>query len=93
MIKHVYLYKLTDRALAREAADRLLTMADQIPSIHSVEVGIDFIGADASYDLFELVCCATQEDFHAFCIDPYHDEVRAYMKTIVEKSCKVDFLC
>ena len=91
MIKHVYLYKLVDKARAKEVADKLMTMKTYIPSVADVEVGIDFIGAKASFDLLECVECKTTEDFEAFCIDPYHDEIRAYMKTATTEGYKVDY--
>lgn len=93
MIKHVYLYQLREKEMAGQAAERLLTMKERIPSVADVEVGIDMIGAAASFDLMELVCCETEEDFQAFCVDPYHDEIRAYMSTIVKRGYKVDYRC
>ncbi len=93
MIKHVYLYKLKDKQTAREVAERLMTMKTNIPSVAAVEVGIDFAGAAASFDLLEMVCCKTEEDFRAFCTDPYHDQIRAYMKTVVQEGYKVDYRC
>lgn len=92
MIKHVYLYKLTDKARAQEAAGMLMTMEDRIPSVAKVETGIDFSGAAASFDLLEMVCCPTEEDFRAFCVDPYHDQIRAYMSTVTVRGYKVDYI-
>jgi len=91
MIKHIYLYRLKDRACAQEAAAVLMTMKDAIPSVRDVEVGIDFLGAAASFDLMELVTCDSMEDFDAFCADSYHDKVRSYMKERFTEGYKVDF--
>lgn len=91
MIKHVYLYKLTDKTKAKEVAEKLMTMKTNIPSVADVEIGIDFIGAKASFDLLECVVCKTKEDFEAFCVDPYHDKIRAYMKTATLEGYKVDY--
>lgn len=91
MIKHVYLYKLADKSKAKEVADKLASMKKNIPSVEDVEVGIDFVGAKASFDLLECVICKTKEDFEAFCVDPYHDKIRSYMKTATREGYKVDY--
>ena len=91
MIKHVYLIKLKDRAMAETAAAKLRTLQDNVPSIHRVEVGLDFRGAANSYDLIQICEFKTREDFDAFCVDSYHDSIRKYMANLVEASWKVDY--
>lgn len=92
MVKHVYLFKLKDRKKAEEAAERIRTMKGNVPSITEVEVGIDFRGVKGSYDLIEICIFNTIADFEAFCVDPYHDQIRAYLSTVTEHSCKVDYI-
>lgn len=91
MIKHIYLYKLKDKAQAEEIAAALMTMKERIPSVYDVETGIDFVGAGSSFDLMELVVCRDMADFRAFCTDPYHDKIRAYMKDKFTEGYKVDY--
>ena len=69
----------------------LLSMKQNIPSVRDVEVGTDFVGAASSFDLMELVVCDDIKAFNAFCVDPYHDKIRAYMKDRVAAGWKVDF--
>lgn len=90
MIQHVYLIKLKDRTMAGEVAERLRSLQDHVPSIDRVEVGVDFRGADNSYDLMEICTFRTREDFEAFCVDGYHAQIRRYMATVTDASWKVD---
>ena len=40
--------------MAETAAAKLHTLQDNVPSIHRVEVGLDFRGAANSYDLIQI---------------------------------------
>lgn len=91
MIKHIYLYKLKDKSQAKEIAAMLMTMKAQIPPVFDVEIGTDFVGAASSFDLAETVVCRNMEDFRAFCVHPYHDKIRAYMKDKYTEGYKVDY--
>ena len=57
--------------MAETAAAKLRTLQDNVPSIHRVEVGLDFRGAANSYDLIQICEFKTREDFDAFCVDSY----------------------
>lgn len=91
MIKHVYLFKLRDRASAPEVLRKLETLRDRVPSIHRLELGIDFRGAGNSCDLIEVCEFLTREDFERFGGDAYHEQIRRYLATVVESSCKIDY--
>ena len=92
MIKHIYLIKLKNRADAPEVAERLQTLKREIPEIASLEIGIDFKGAENSYDLVECVSFRTEADFRRFGENAYHEGIRRYLKTVQLATAKVDFL-
>lgn len=91
MIKHIYLFKLKDKSRLQEAADRIMTLKEKIPYMVDCEVGIDFKGAENSYDLCEICVFRNREDFLRFGDDPYHGEIRTYMDSVRESGIKIDF--
>lgn len=92
MVKHVYLIKLKEREWAAEVVEKIRTLQDNVPSILRVEAAADFRGVKGSYDLIEICEFRTMADFEAFCVDPYHEQIRQYMAQVVEHSCKVDYI-
>lgn len=91
MIKHVYLYRLKPGVSAQEVAQRLMSLADRVPQIARMEVGHNFKPAENAYDLIESCEFQTMEDFLIFGADAYHEEIRQYMKTVVEHGVKIDY--
>lgn len=91
MIKHIYLFRLKDPGRLREAASTILTLKEHIPYLVSLEVGIDFKGAENSFQLCEICVFRNMEDFRRFGVDPYHAKIRTYMDGIRETSVKIDF--
>lgn len=91
MIKHVYLYKLKQNASAEEVMQKLLSLRERIPQIAHMEVGLNFKSAENAYDLIESCEFRTMEDFRIFGADAYHEEIRQYMKTVVEHGVKIDY--
>lgn len=92
MIRHVYLYKLKDREMAKTAAEKILTMKNAFPYMKELDVGVDFKGAENSYDLCEICTFETMEDFLKFGAESYHDQIRKYMSAITETGCKADYV-
>lgn len=90
MIRHVYLIKLKDRSQAGIVAKKLRTLKEHVPEIYELDVGIDFKGADNSYDIVEYCTFKTKEDFEAFGVNTYHAGIREYLKTVQESTAKVD---
>lgn len=91
MIRHVYLYKLKPGVSHQEVAQHLLSLRDHIPQIADMEVGFNFKPAENPYDLIESCAFSTLEDFRTFGADPYHEEIRQYMKTAMECGVKIDY--
>lgn len=91
MIKHVYLYKLKQGISAEEVRQKLLSLRERIPQIARMEVGLNFKPAENAYDLIESCEFNTMEDFRAFGVDTYHEEIRQYMKKTAECGVKIDY--
>lgn len=79
MIRHVVLMKLTDPADAPEAKARLEALPAEIPQIRSLEVGLDVLRTDASYDLWLITTHDSAETLGEYQTHPAHDDFRAWV--------------
>ncbi len=52
-----------------------------MPSLRSMEVGIDFMGSERSYDLVLIATFDDEAGLAAYDKHPSHEEVRAYPGT------------
>lgn len=91
MIRHIYLFKLKNKETVEETAKLLMTLKEKIPYIVEMEVGIDFKGAENSFELCELCTFKNREDFERFGSDPYHAEIRKYMDQVRDTGIKIDY--
>jgi heme-degrading monooxygenase HmoA len=93
MLTHVVLFKLKDRS--RESAERvrevLLGMRGRIPQLREIEVGIDVLRSDRSYDVALITRFDDLAAMEAYQDDPAHREVIAFMREVRESSVTVDF--
>lgn len=92
MVKHIYLIKLKNRSDAPEVAEKLRTLKQEVPEIYELEIGVDFKGADNSYDLVEYCTFRSMEDFRRFGANAYHEGIRQYLKTVQLETAKVDIM-
>lgn len=92
MIKHCIMIKLKDRSDESKAAakKKLLSMDGMVPMMRSFEVHTDFIGSERSYDVF--LCCTLDDEkaLDDYQNDPYHCEIKVFIKTVAESVIAVD---
>lgn len=79
MLRHVVLMKLHDPADAPEAKQRLEDLGAQIPEILSLEVGLDVLRTELSYDLWLITTHASREALAAYQEHPVHQEFRQWV--------------
>lgn len=92
MIKHVVCFKLKDGVSAEEAASVLSSMRGKVPQIQDMEVGVDFLKSERSYDVILQVLLKDEAALSAYQNDPYHCEtVKKYMHEVRESSVAVDY--
>ncbi len=98
MIRHVVMWTLFesadghDRAAnAVRAKEKLLALKDKVPVVRSLEVGVDVLRSERSYDLCLLASFETLADLAAYDDHPAHREVAEFMKKVREKAVSVDF--
>ena len=93
MIKHVVCQKFANKQDAQQAAEMLRALVGVIPSLKSMEVGIDFLGSERSYDLVLIAEFENEEGLHAYDAHPAHGEVRKFIRAHRTGTVSVDFYC
>ncbi|SHO81332.1 Stress responsive alpha-beta barrel domain protein Dabb [hydrothermal vent metagenome] len=94
MVVHIVMFKFKEEnreANILEAQDRLNSLIEFVPSLDTIEIGIDF---DKSQRAMDLVLTATFKDKNAledYAIDKSHLEVVEFMKSVTEYSKVVDY--
>ena len=84
MIKHIVCFKLKDNSQGakEKARDVLMSMKGNVPLLKNIEVGIDFLGSERSYDIILEVILEDKKALEDYQKDPYHCEVvKKYAKT------------
>jgi hypothetical protein len=93
MITHIVLFKLIDRSpgSVEKARDVLLGMKGKIPQLRHLEVGIDKIHSERSYDLALVTKFDSLKELQAYQAHPVHIEVAKYMTSVRESAVAVDY--
>ena len=95
MIKHIVCFKLKESSLqnCEKAKEVLLSMQGQVEQILQMEVGVDFLHSERSYDLILQVWLADQAALCAYQEHPYHvSVVKKHMHAVRESSVAVDYV-
>jgi hypothetical protein len=93
MITHVVLFKLKDRSpqSIKKARDVLLGLKGKVPVLRYLEVGIDFLKSERSYDIALITKFDSMDDLQAYQAHPVHLEVAKYIMAERESAISVDF--
>jgi hypothetical protein len=94
MITHIVLFKLTDATAENLTATRntLLGMSGKISLLRHIEVGIDVIRSERSYDIALTTRFDSLEDLQSYQIHPHHaDVVVPHMKSVCSSIIAVDY--
>ncbi len=94
MIKHIVCFKLKNpsKENCEQAKAVLLSMDGKVALLRGIEVGIDFLHSDRSYDLILEVLLDDEVALDAYQQHPYHvDVVKKHMHSIRETSVAVDY--
>ncbi len=94
MITHVVFFRLNDPEPATIAQTQalLLSMADRIPLLRHLEVGVDIVRSERSYDLALITKFDSLADLRAYQDHPYHaDTIVPHVKAVSTSVVAVDF--
>jgi hypothetical protein len=90
VIRHTVLMRFSDPAHAPEAKARLDGLIGEVPSLLSLQVDLDVLRTDASYD---LALVSTHEDLDglaAYQQHPAHVEVISWIRPLLSARAVVD---
>ena len=90
MIRHHVLMKFADRSNAAEAKARLEDLAPKIPSILSLEVGLDVLGGEVSWDLALTTTHPDLDGLQAYQVHPAHAEFGQWVRPLLANRATVD---
>jgi len=93
MINHIVFFKLKDRSAesAQRTKEVLLSMQGKIPQLLALEVGIDVLRSERSYDVALISKFSSLSDLDAYQIHPVHQEVIQYIRMVGDGSVSVDY--
>jgi Stress responsive A/B Barrel Domain len=94
MITHIVFFKLAEPTPENIAGTRekLLSMSGKILELRHLEVGIDVIRSERSYDLALVTRFDSLADLQAYQVHPWHaGEVLPHMKSVSSSIVAVDY--
>lgn len=96
MITHIVLFKLAEPTQENIEAvkNKLLSMNGNIDQLRHLEVGVDVIRSERSYDVALTTRFDSLEDLQAYQVHPYHaGNVVPYIKSVCSAVVAVDYTC
>lgn len=93
MITHIVFFKLKERseAVVSETVNVLRNMEGKIPQLRYIEVGVDVLHTERSYDIALITKFDSLDDLQAYQVHPVHQEVIQHMNNVRESSVAVDY--
>lgn len=98
MLKHIVMWKIKDQVgglskieSAQKAKRLLEDVAEKVPNILSLEVGLDCSGDELSSDLVMISTFASREGLATYLQHPEHLKIVPFMKSIRAERRVVDY--
>lgn len=92
MFVHVVFFRFHDESAAPEAKRRLESMLGRVPTLRALEVGIDMLHTERSWQMTLRTEFDDQDGYNAYAVDAVHQEVLSWLKTVVQASATVDYV-
>lgn len=94
MLTHIVFFKLKNNSPeeVEKLKDRLMAMEGKIPELLYIEVGIDVLRSERSYDLALVTKFESLETMQAYQVHPEHQKVIEYVNTVKESTIAVDYV-
>ena len=92
MIKHVVCFKLKEGESPEKAKEVLLSMKGNVPMLKDIEVGVDLLHSERSYDVYLSVILENMKALEEYQNDSYHvSVVKTHMHKVRQSSVAIDF--
>jgi stage III sporulation protein SpoIIIAA len=95
MIVHIVMFRFKEEnrdTNIEEVRKRLNALVELIPTLKSMEVGVDFSRTDRAFDLSLYSTFDTKEDLKAYAVHPEHLKVVELIKSVTVESKVVDYV-
>lgn len=99
MLKHIVMWKLKSEAEGKTKAENALWLKQHleallgiVPSLRSMEVGINVKESESAYDAVLISTFDNQEGLEAYKVHPAHLQISGYCKKIREGRVEVDYV-
>ena len=94
MIVHIVMFKFKEenrKANIIQAKQMLENLMGAVPSLRSIDVGVNFSQEERAMDLSIITSFESKEGLDAYAIHPEHLKVVDFIKEVVEYSKVVDY--
>jgi len=93
MLTHVVFFRLKDKSkeTIEKVKNDLLALKDEIPLIKSLEVGVDILHTERSFDIVLYSKFDSLEDMQAYQVHPAHVKFSEYIQTVKDVIYAVDY--
>jgi len=91
MVRHIVMWKLSNKADAMEIKSRLEALNGKIPGLLHIEAGIDFLGSEQSADLVLVSEHESRDALAAYQAHPEHQAVAPLVKAAAVSRTVVDY--
>lgn len=92
MIKHIVCFKLKEGTDVEKTKETLLSMKGKVPEIKDIEVGVDFLHSERSYDIILQITLENEAALTDYQNDEYHcSVVKKHMHAVRTGSIAVDY--
>ena len=95
MIVHIVMFRFKEENREenlKEVTSRLNALVELIPTLKSMEVGVDFSRTERAFDLSLYSTFDSKEDLQAYAVHPEHLKVVELIKSVTLESKVVDYV-
>lgn len=95
MVVHIVMFKFKEAdktANIEQAKEMLENLMGSVPTLQSMEVGVNFADEERAMDLSIVTTFNDKEGLQEYAVHPEHLKVVAFIKSVVEYSKVVDYV-
>ena len=95
MVVHIVMFQFKEenkKANIIQAKQMLENLMGAVPSLRSIDVGVNFAQEERAMDLSIITAFESKEDLEAYAVHLEHVKVVDFIKTVVEYSKVVDYV-
>lgn len=98
MVKHIVMWNVVEshegmdrQELLGEIKSRIEAMKGVVPQVREIEVGIDFNGSAAAYDIVLYSTFDSRADLDTYQVHPAHEEIKKFVGAVTTARAVVDY--